>query len=181
MWPCIPLPFGNDCAHTVFVSSMFTLSVTAMDSQPDVHSCMTLLTEGAQYNVRPWQCIPLPFGNDCAHTVFVSSMFTLSVTEADSRTKRHHPLWTNVHISESMSFRTHAHWSFSLFWWVLPPLKVFDTFLTRCILKYQFNASLVLRSTFSESLSSSACRQRYAASPLARRFLATRLRNWRAM
>ena len=40
---------------------------------------MTLVIGGAQCDVRPMQCIPLPFGNDCAHTVFVSSMFTLSV------------------------------------------------------------------------------------------------------
>ena len=37
-------------------------------------------------------------------TVFVSSMFTLSVTEADFTTKRRQSLWTSIQISESMSF-----------------------------------------------------------------------------
>ena len=46
---------------------------------------MTLVIGGALRDVRPWQCIPLPFGKDCAHTVFVSSMFTLPVTEVDSQ------------------------------------------------------------------------------------------------
>ena len=41
---------------------------------------MTLVIGGAQRDVRPWQCIPLPFGNVCAHTGFVSSMFTFSIT-----------------------------------------------------------------------------------------------------
>ena len=42
---------------------------------------------GAQRDVRPQQCIllcPCPC-TDCAHAVFVSSMFTLSVTEVDSQ------------------------------------------------------------------------------------------------
>ena len=30
---------------------------------------MTLVIEGTQRDVCPWQCIPLPFGNICAHTV----------------------------------------------------------------------------------------------------------------
>ena len=46
---------------------------------------MTLVIGGAQRDVRPWHCIPLPFGNDCAHILFISSMFTLSITEADSQ------------------------------------------------------------------------------------------------
>ena len=29
---------------------------------------MTLVKGGAQCDVRPWQCLPLPFGNYCAHT-----------------------------------------------------------------------------------------------------------------
>ena len=48
-------------------------------------------------------------------------------------TKRRQPLWTSVHISECMHFRTHVYWT--LFLWVLPPLKIFETnFLTSCIL-----------------------------------------------
>ena len=39
----------------------------------------------AERGVRQWQCIPLPFGNDYAHTVLVSSMFALSVTEVNSQ------------------------------------------------------------------------------------------------
>ena len=46
---------------------------------------MRLVKGGAQRDVRPWQCIPLPFGNDCANTIFVSSMFIFSVTETDSQ------------------------------------------------------------------------------------------------
>ena len=74
---------------------------------------MTLVIGGAQRDDRPRQCLPLPFSNNCAHTVglFVSSMFTLSVMEADS-TKRHQPLRTTVQISESMRFRTHVYWTF---------------------------------------------------------------------
>ena len=53
-------------------------------------------------------------GNDCAHTVLDSSMFTLSVTETDFTTKRRHPLWTSEQISESMHFRTHVYWTFLL-------------------------------------------------------------------
>ena len=33
-----PSAFGNDCDHTVFVFSIFSLSVTEMDSQPNVVS-----------------------------------------------------------------------------------------------------------------------------------------------
>ena len=46
---------------------------------------MTLVIGGAQRDVRPWQCIPLPFGNDCDHTVFVYLMFILSISEVDSQ------------------------------------------------------------------------------------------------
>ena len=52
-------------------------------------------------------------GNDCAHTVFVSSMFTLS-HGGGLTTKRRQPLWTSVKISESMRFRTHVYWKFFL-------------------------------------------------------------------
>ena len=51
------------------------------------HPFMALVIGGAQRDVRPWQCIPLSFGNDCDHTVFVSSMFTSSVTEEGSQPK----------------------------------------------------------------------------------------------
>ena len=93
---------------------------------------MTYVIVGVQRDIRPWQCIPLPFGNDYAHTVFVSSMFTLSVTEADFTTKRRQPLRTSVQISKSMRFRTHVYWAFFLFWWILSPLKILKTFNT-CI------------------------------------------------
>ena len=46
---------------------------------------MTLVIGGAQRDIRPWQYIALLFGNDCARTVFVSSMFTLSVLEENSQ------------------------------------------------------------------------------------------------
>ena len=49
------------------------------------HPSMTLVIGGAQRDFRPWQCIPLPIGIDCAHTVFVFPMFALSVTEVESQ------------------------------------------------------------------------------------------------
>ena len=78
--------------------------LSAICSPTLVHRCSTwrpliaLLIGGAQRDVRPWQCIPLPFGNDYDHTMFVSSMFTLSVTEVDSQPNviTHQPLWTSV-------------------------------------------------------------------------------------
>ena len=94
---------------------------------------MTLVIRGAQRDVRPWQCIPLPFGNDCAHTTFVSLMFTLSATEADSQPNviSHYGqvyISQKVYISRTMCIRL-----FFLFRWVLAPLKIFDTFITPCM------------------------------------------------
>ena len=43
-------------------------------------------------------------------------------------TKRRQPLWTSVHISENTHFQTQVYYTFFLFWWVLSPLKIFDTF-----------------------------------------------------
>ena len=57
-----------------------------------------LFIGGAQRDVRPCQCIPLPFGNDRDSTVFVSSMFTLSVTEVDSQPNVSH--YGKVYISQ---------------------------------------------------------------------------------
>ena len=46
-------------------------------------------------------------------------------------TKRRQLLWTSVQILLSMHFRTHVYYTFFfLFWWVLPALKIFDTFNT---------------------------------------------------
>ena len=45
----------------------------------------TPVIDDAQSDVHPWQCVSLPFDNDCARTVFVSSMFTLSLMEEDSQ------------------------------------------------------------------------------------------------
>ena len=80
---------------------------------------------GAQHDVRPWQCIPLPLGNDCAHTVFVCSMFTLSVTEAGTQpnvVSHYGQVYRTlkVCVSGPMSIRLF----FFLFWWVLPPLRI---------------------------------------------------------
>ena len=62
-----------------------TCSPTLVDRRCSTCPFMTLVTGGAQRGVRPWQCIPLPCGKDCARTIFVSSMFTFSVTETDSQ------------------------------------------------------------------------------------------------
>ena len=96
---------------------------------------MTLVIGGAQRDVRPWQCFPLPLGNDCAHAVFVFSIFTLSVTEADSQPNvvSH---YEQVYITQKVciSGLMFITLFFLLFWWVLPPLKILDTFLTLYIL-----------------------------------------------
>ena len=79
--------------------------------------CMTVITGGAQSDIRPWQCIPLPFSNDCAHTVFVSSMFTLSVTEANSQPNvvSH---YGQVYISQKVCVSGPMFIGlFFLFWW----------------------------------------------------------------
>ena len=65
-------------------------------------------------------------------------------------TKRRQPLWTSVHISGSMHFRTHVYYIFFLFWWVLPSLKTFHTFLTLRVIYNGFscNVKLSLKWTF---------------------------------
>ena len=72
--------------------------------------------------------------NDCDHTVFVSSMFTLSVTKAESQPNvvSH---YGQVYISQKVcvSGLVIIGLLFFVFWWVLPPLKIFFTFLTPCI------------------------------------------------
>ena len=62
---------------------------------------MTLVTGGAQRDVRPRKCIPLHFDNDCDHAVFVSSMFTLSDTKADSQPNVVSP-YEQVYISQKV-------------------------------------------------------------------------------
>ena len=95
---------------------------------------MTLVVGGVQRDVHPWQAIQLPFGNDCVYTVFVSSVIYLVCHGGRLTNKRRQTLCTSVQISESMRFRTHVYWIFfSLFWWVPPPVKIFDTFLRPCI------------------------------------------------
>ena len=85
---------------------------------------MTLVVRGAQRDVRPRQCIPLPFGPYSICFLYVP----LVCNEGGLTTEGRQPLWTSVHFSESMRFQTHVYWIFFLIWWVLPPLKLFDTF-----------------------------------------------------
>ena len=93
---------------------------------------MTLVIGGAQCDVLPWQCIPLPFGNDCAHTVGVTSMFTLSVAETDSQPNISR--YGQVYISQKVCVSGPMFMGlFFIFCFVLPPLKKLDTFLTLCI------------------------------------------------
>ena len=76
---------------------------------------MTFVIGGAQRGICPWQCIPLPFGNYYAHTIFLSSIFTLSFTETDSQPNvASNYVWTSVHISESMHLQTHVYYTLSL-------------------------------------------------------------------
>ena len=89
---------------------------------------MTLVIGGAKPDVRPYQCIPVPFGSHCVHTVFVSSMFTLFVMEAKSQpnvVNHYGQVYRSQKVCVSGSMFIGPLF---LFWWVLPPLKIFDTF-----------------------------------------------------
>ena len=48
-------------------------------------------------------------------------------------TKRRQPLWTSVHISESMRFRTHVYWTFFLVFVCTNTSQNIRHFLTLCI------------------------------------------------
>ena len=92
---------------------------------------MTVVIGAAQCDVRTWQCILLPFVNDCAHTVFVSSTFTLSVTETDSQPNvvgHYGQVYRSQKVCVSKPMFIELF--FSLFWWVLPPLEFRHLFLT---------------------------------------------------
>ena len=56
---------------------------------------MTFAIGGAQRDVRPWQCIPLPSGNDCAHTALFPRCHGGRLT-----TKRRQPLSTSVQLAK---------------------------------------------------------------------------------
>ena len=84
----------------------------------------THVTGGAQRDVWPWQCMcPCIICFLDVHLVCHGGGLT---------TKCRQPLWIRsqkVCVSGPMFI-----WLFSLFWWVLPPLKRFDPFLTPCLL-----------------------------------------------
>ena len=101
------------------------------DVQPDVHS--TLAIGGAQLDVRPWQCIPLPFSSDCAHTVFVSSVFTLYVTDVVSQpniVSHYGQVYNSQKVCVSRPILLDSFFCFDGY---ISPLKIFHTFLTFCI------------------------------------------------
>ena len=94
---------------------------------------MTPVIGGAQRDVRPWQCIPLPFDNDRAHIVFVFSMFTMSVTEVDSQpnvVSHYGQVYISQKVRVSGPFFIGLFFLFLFFFPVLvgsllPPLKIF--------------------------------------------------------
>ena len=93
---------------------------------------MTLVIRGAQREGRPRKCIPLPFGSSlirlCPYSICFLDAY-LVCHGAGLTTKCRQQLWTSKQISESMRFRTHVYWTFFiLFWWLLQPLKIFDTY-----------------------------------------------------
>ena len=111
--------------HTFYDLQPYTCS-QEMFNLTSIHD--TCYRRCVQRDVRPQQCIPLLFGNDCDHTILVFSMFTLSVTEMDSQpnVSSH---YGQVYISQKVCIFGPM---FIRFLWLLPPLKILH-FLTLCI------------------------------------------------
>ena len=112
------------------------------DVQPEVH--LTLVIGGAQRDVRPNQCIPLPFGNDCDHTVLfprclpcLSRRWTHNQTSSATMDKC---TSQKVCISRPMFIRLF----FSCFggYYHLPKYSTF--YLTPCIMSHSLSPSLFL-------------------------------------
>ena len=97
---------------------------------------MTLVIGGAERVVRRLGPSAVVL-YDSAHIVFCFLDVYPVFHGGGLTTKRRQPLWIRVQISESTCFRTHVHWTFFLFWWVLPTIKIiFNTFYNLILFKY---------------------------------------------
>ena len=114
------------------------------DVEPDVHSWHLLyeVLNVTSVHGNASLCPSAVVLYDCAHAVFVSSMFTLSVTEADTQ-----PIvvshYGQIYRSQKVCVSGHMFTGlFFLVWWVLPSPKILDTFLTHCISTFMCDLNL---------------------------------------